>query len=227
MAMGFSLHTNRLTLRDYQLRDYGVVREVFLSPALSAFHLSGQDSEAYVAEHHAYGLIQNRWRPRLAYDLALVTANGETVGLCGLKQRLQPQPTRGQEFKCGNLNWHIRPAHWNRGYATEAAARLLAFGFTELQLPVIEAAAFADNAASLRVMEKIGLRPVNNNATAQWWRGVTYGETRPVVRYALSKAEWLGTQAPSLAIKKSRVAFLTPIFALREVEKRNASRLFY
>jgi [ribosomal protein S5]-alanine N-acetyltransferase len=191
MAMGFSLHTDRLTLRDYRLFDYSLVREVFLHPQMAAFHLSGQDSEAYVAEHHTYGLIQNRWQPRLAYDLAIISANGEALGLCGLKQRLQPQPMRGQQLECGNLNWHILPAHWHCGYATEAAARLLEFGFAELQLPVIEASAFADNAASLRVMEKIGLRPANNNATAQWWRGLTYGERRPIVRYALSKAEWL------------------------------------
>ncbi len=198
--MGFSLHTTRLTLRDYQLSDYGVVREVFLNPQMTDFHLRGQDREAYIAEHHAYGLIQNRWQPRLAYDLAIVSVTGKTLGLCGLKQSLLHQ---SQPLNSAKLNWHIRPAHWNCGYATEAAARLLEFGFAELQLPLIEASAFADNAASLRVMEKIGLRPVNNNATAQWWRGLTFGETRPIVRYALSKAEWLRTQAPPLAIKKA------------------------
>ncbi len=189
--MGFSLHTTRLSLRDYQQHDYGVVREVFLNPQMAAFHLSGQDREAYVAEHHAYGLIQNRWRPRLGYDLAVVSATGETLGLCGLKQSLLHQ---SQPLNSAKLNWHICPAHWNCGYATEAAARLLEFGFVALQLATIEASAFADNAASLRVMEKIGLRPAHNNATATWWRGVTYGETRPVVSYALAKAEWLANR---------------------------------
>ncbi len=194
--MGFSLHTARLSLRDYQKKDYDIVREIFLSPSLAAFHLRGQDNQVYVAEHFARGFMLARWQPRSVYDLAVVSAAGETLGLCGLKRNLQ-------QHDCGNLNWHIRPAHWNRGYATEAAARLLEFGFAQLQLEAITASAFADNAASIRVMEKIGLRPVHNNGTAAWWRGLTFGETRPVVRYALSKAEWLGTQAPPLAIKKA------------------------
>ena len=116
--MGFVLHTTRLVLRDYEANDYAVVREVFLNPAMSAHHLSNQASEDYVNEHFQFGREQTRWHPRPAYDLAIVTA-GEPLGVGGLKRHCwQPESA--------SLNWHIRPAHWQQGYATEAAARLLA-----------------------------------------------------------------------------------------------------
>jgi [ribosomal protein S5]-alanine N-acetyltransferase len=188
--MSFLLRTNRLMLRDYLPEDYALVREIFLNRKLAAFHLNGQDTEAYVTEHLEYGLAQTHWQPRMAYDLVMATATGETIGLCGLKPSLSQSG-----FNTGNLNWHVKPQHWRHGYATEAAACLLAFGFEQLNLSVIEAKAFADNAASLRVMEKIGLHPAHNNQTTAWWRGLTYGEARPVVHYQLTNIEWLASRA--------------------------------
>jgi len=47
--------------------------------------------------------------------------------------------------------------YWNRGYATEAARISLGYGFEEAGLDRIIALAFPENAASRRVMEKIGM----------------------------------------------------------------------
>ena len=47
----------------------------------------------------------------------------------------------------------------NNGYATEAARAVLAFAFDELQLPLVHGRCARDNIASLRVLEKIGMRP--------------------------------------------------------------------
>ncbi len=50
------------------------------------------------------------------------------------------------------------PKRWGRGYATEAAEASLAYGFDVVGLDEIVAVAYPDNAASRRVMEKIGMR---------------------------------------------------------------------
>jgi RimJ/RimL family protein N-acetyltransferase len=47
--------------------------------------------------------------------------------------------------------------YWGRGYATEATARMVRFGFEELGLEGIHAHCLASNAASARVLEKAGL----------------------------------------------------------------------
>jgi RimJ/RimL family protein N-acetyltransferase len=56
------------------------------------------------------------------------------------------------------LGWCIDPAYTGRGYATEACAELLRICFEDLGLRRAVAGAFADNAASVRVMEKLGMR---------------------------------------------------------------------
>lgn len=52
---------------------------------------------------------------------------------------------------------YVRAA-WGRGVATEAARAVLDYGFRVLELDPIVAVAHPDNAASQRVLEKIGLR---------------------------------------------------------------------
>ena len=48
------------------------------------------------------------------------------------------------------------PAYWGQGYATEAAAASLRWGFEELQLDRIIGVAFSENAASRRTCEILG-----------------------------------------------------------------------
>jgi RimJ/RimL family protein N-acetyltransferase len=56
------------------------------------------------------------------------------------------------------VGWLLDPAYLGHGYATEAAAEVLRICFEELGLRRVVAGAFADNAASLRVMAKLGMR---------------------------------------------------------------------
>jgi len=55
------------------------------------------------------------------------------------------------------LSYWCTPAYWGNGYATEASKRLLQYAFEVLELVVVRATCFADNTASRRVMEKIGM----------------------------------------------------------------------
>lgn len=55
------------------------------------------------------------------------------------------------------LGYWIGKPYWGQGYATEAAAAVLRFGFETLRLHRIHAAFMAHNPASGRVMEKIGM----------------------------------------------------------------------
>ena len=56
------------------------------------------------------------------------------------------------------IGWVIAPEHTGRGYATEAAAELLRFCFEELGVRRVIAQCFADNVASWKVMERLGMR---------------------------------------------------------------------
>lgn len=56
------------------------------------------------------------------------------------------------------LGYRIVETHWGRGVATEVAAELLRFGASALRAQAIVAYVDAENAASIRVLEKIGMR---------------------------------------------------------------------
>jgi ribosomal-protein-alanine N-acetyltransferase len=75
---------------------------------------------------------------------------GELCG--GVRLDLTPDHRRAE------LGYWIGVPFWSRGYATEAATAVVAFGFDTLGLHKIYAHHFGGNAGSKRVLEKIGMR---------------------------------------------------------------------
>jgi RimJ/RimL family protein N-acetyltransferase len=74
-----------------------------------------------------------------------------------LYTRLPTHPVRVNALEA-ELGWAISDRYRNQGYATEAAHALIAYGFHELRLPRIIAFTDQSNAASMRVMQKLGMR---------------------------------------------------------------------
>ena len=54
------------------------------------------------------------------------------------------------------LSYRFMARHWGRGHASEAAARLVRYGFDTLGLPTIAIVTHPENAASLRLAERLG-----------------------------------------------------------------------
>lgn len=76
--------------------------------------------------------------------------NGELVGAVELGV--------DREHGRADLTFWIGAPYWNRGYATEAVRRVIAYGFSELRLNRIQAMHLPRNAACGRVMQKAGMR---------------------------------------------------------------------
>jgi RimJ/RimL family protein N-acetyltransferase len=55
------------------------------------------------------------------------------------------------------IGYRIHPEYWNQGLTTEAARRVCDYAFTDLQLPRVISLIHPENAASRRVVEKIGM----------------------------------------------------------------------
>lgn len=68
----------------------------------------------------------------------------------------------------GHLGYTFDPAVAGRGYATEVAAALLAVAFDDLGLHRVTAGCFADNIASWRVLEKVGMRREQHGIQDSW-----------------------------------------------------------
>ncbi|WP_234108676.1 GNAT family N-acetyltransferase [Chryseobacterium sp. R2A-55] len=75
------------------------------------------------------------------------------IGWSGLK--ILKEKTNGYQ-NVYELGYRFLPDFWGRGYATEAAAACLNYGFENLNLEVIYAYATTDNHASNNVLRKLG-----------------------------------------------------------------------
>lgn len=89
------------------------------------------------------------------------------------------------------LGWTLDPAYAGRGYATEAVTELLRICFEELRLRRVIALCFADNTASWRLMERVGLRREAHNVRDSLHRS---GEWLDGYGYALLAEEWYRRQ---------------------------------
>ena len=92
-----------------------------------------------------------------AYPSA-VTRGGELVGCVGLNNLDSKSWTHRvpDEQATLELGYWIGAPFWGKGYATEAAAAVIAFAFGWLGKTHLVAGCFPDNAASRRVLEKHG-----------------------------------------------------------------------
>ena len=81
----------------------------------------------------------------------VLKSTGEIVGFCGLKYL--------PELDATDVGFRFRPAFWGRGLATEACRASLEFGFSTLGLERVLGLVLPENQASIRVLEKVGMRP--------------------------------------------------------------------
>lgn len=73
-------------------------------------------------------------------------------------------PLDGTEIEIG---WRFTRASWGHGYATEAAAPVLAHARDTLRISAV-ADIHPDNAASMRVAEKIGMRRIGGHGAIRY-----------------------------------------------------------
>lgn len=85
------------------------------------------------------------------------------------------------------IGWVIHPDHQRQGFATEAVERLLEHCFTDRGLHRVVAEAFADNQATARLAERLGLRLEATHVQAALHRTEGWVDT---VTYALLDTEW-------------------------------------
>jgi ribosomal-protein-alanine N-acetyltransferase len=77
---------------------------------------------------------------------------------------IRPRPEHRHEMEIGYV---LAQNEWGKGYATEIAARLAAFGFDELKLGAVYATVDPGNENSIRVLEKCGMSLVRTEYDEQ------------------------------------------------------------
>jgi len=88
---------------------------------------------------------------KIQYWPVFLLSNGEFAGCCGLR------PYKPEE-QIHELGYHFLPAHWGKGMAPEAGRAVISYAFDTLGAKALFAGHHPDNAASARVLEKLGFR---------------------------------------------------------------------
>lgn len=144
-----TLRTRRLLLRPFDPEDAAAVRrlagdrEIALNTLSIPHPYEEGMAEAWLASH------QLRFEEGRGVAFAMVS-EGELVGAIGLDI--------DRENESAELGYWVGRPYWGRGFATEAASAVVAYGFRDLDLHRVAARCFRRNPASGRVLEKAGLR---------------------------------------------------------------------
>lgn len=147
---GTRLETPRLIIRSYEERDADPWVAMLGDPEVRRFLPPFQPP---TAETFRSGMQRRRDLERergYAMWAVEVKDTGTFIGQCGLNFIGD-----GPEVE---LAYHYRRDSWNKGYATEAAAAVLAYAFGPAGLDRVIALVVPENIGSWRVLEKVGMR---------------------------------------------------------------------
>jgi RimJ/RimL family protein N-acetyltransferase len=173
-----TLETDRLTLRMLRESDIGAYAEICGDPEVMRYIGDGQPLARPMAWRNL-AMMVGHWTLR-GYGLwaAEERASGTLVGRIGF---WNPEGWPGFE-----LGWTLRRAFWGKGYATEGAQAALRFAFTQLDQSQVISLIHPENAASIKVAERLGERRVDSTEV--------FG--KPALLYRITREEWEGGNEP-------------------------------
>lgn len=173
------LSTSRLVLREFEPNDAESFVELNSDPEVMRYtgDRPFESVEAARSFLEAYPDYRTNGFGRWA---VLVGPEREFAGWCGLKL------VDGEV----DLGYRLKRRFWGAGIATEAARACVAYGFLELALEELVARAWAENVASIRVIEKCGFR---------FWKHARHFEREGVPHFRLRRAELAGERLRSWA----------------------------
>ena len=121
------------------------------------------EARAAIANYPDFDTVgYGRWACVLKENLSV-------IGFCGLKYL--------HELDDVDVGFRFLPQYWGQGFATEACSASITFGFEILKLQRIIGLVLPENVASIRVLEKVGMRRDGN---------ITY-EGQTALRYEISR----------------------------------------
>ena len=144
------LETARCLVREITLADVTRLYEIYADPAITSYIEALYEDEAaeraYIRDYidNVYGFY--------GYGMWIVVnkEDGQIIGRAGIEPK--------EDF--AELGYVIAREYQNQGYATEVCRAILTYAADALNLPEIYARVQKENAASLRICEKLKFQPV-------------------------------------------------------------------
>ena len=154
------IETKRLLLRPVTTADVLDFFELDSNPKVHIF-LEKKPVKTIEESAQMVADILQQYKANGLGRLAIINKNtNDFIGWAGLKY----EKNLRKEFNYYDLGYRLKEAFWGKGYATEAAIASLDYGFKDLKLKEIGAAADVDHLASNAILKKIGM-PVSGTFT--------------------------------------------------------------
>jgi RimJ/RimL family protein N-acetyltransferase len=166
------IETARLRLRHFTLDDLDYLFTLYSDPEVMRFLSSRtkEQTQASLCKH-----IQHWQKHDFGMWAVIHKDSSKIIGRCGLgflENTLEVE-----------LGYVLDKSYWNMGLGTEAGQATLKYGFEEIQLDRIVAIALPENIASIRVIQKVGMK----------YQKDAHFYNLDVVYYSITRAEWLHT----------------------------------
>ncbi|MFD2562569.1 GNAT family N-acetyltransferase [Aquimarina rubra] len=146
--MNIIVETDRLILREFCISDAKDFFTLNSDPEVLKYtgdlpFLSIKNAELFLKNYKEYKKNGfGRWA-------VLLKNTNQFIGWCGLKLN---------EENLIDIGFRFFKDHWSKGYATESAIASLKYGFYQLHLQEIIGRVDGENKASIRVLEKLGMK---------------------------------------------------------------------
>ena len=171
--MTIILETPRLILRHQVLEDLDALWALYCDPEITKYIPDAPKTYAEAREELEWHMNGHPRRPELGLWATIHKQTGKFIGRCGLL----PGTIDGQQEV--EVAYTLSREFWGKGLGTEAARAILLYGFEQLHLPRLICLIVADNIASQKVAEKIGMT----------FEKEGYDELGSFLVYAISKKE--------------------------------------
>lgn len=175
-----TLKTPRLLLRKLTPEDApDYFRHLFGSQAVSQYMLWAPHKELSESVASIQKVLR-RYEEGRCYRWGIVLA--ETGSLVGIVELLRFD----EEVQSCSFAYMLGEDFWGRGYGTEALTAAFDFAFLWMGVHSITADHFAENPASGRVMEKVGMQKTGIYPGKYVKNGISHD----AIEYRITKEEW-------------------------------------
>lgn len=168
-----TIETERLILRPFTLDDVDASYQMNLDEKVSRYtHDGGVVSREEIKRRIREDVIGDYEKNGFGRMAVVEKSTGEFIGFAGLKYLADMDEV--------DIGYRFVSKAWGKGYATESAKPFIPYGFEDLKLDRILGLVLPDNKGSIRVLEKIGMKFVEEFEE----EGLT------ALKYSIEKSEW-------------------------------------
>lgn len=177
-------NSDRLFFREFTSDDYDLFASVFSNEQVMRYaYLDCLTDPAAIRAYFDEVLSNNRTESgRGAHEFAVFSKTDSTfIGFADIMLKYQKD-----QIQYGEIGYFLLPACWGKGYGAEAAEFLIQFAFHSLGLHKVVATCNAQNTASEKIMQKVGM--VREGVLRE--ERFKDGKWQDELRYGLLAREW-------------------------------------